>query len=238
MLEILQRMSPEARRNYQAALTREKMEYEKRQQGGSAQVLPPPPPPPLPRSQAQAQYQHSHIQTQQQARHTARQAAPSLPAPPQQKVPSVLDDPAIMASVLSLPCVLPRTTPANHHCLSLLCLPCFISQDQAVNELFSWIKAVIWTIEQHAIRAARAQMEAKGVVSVAPAAAAAVVGGGGGCGSGGRDSKPVSGSGGGDFGKGRASAAAAAATWTPKATPDGAKMRAMMRTVGIDVAPA
>ncbi|KAJ9120553.1 hypothetical protein QFC24_005229 [Naganishia onofrii] len=114
MLEILQRMSPEARRNYQAALTREKMEYEKRQQGGSAEVLPPPPPP-LPHSQAhpqaQAQYQHSHIQTQQQARHTARQAAPSLPAPPQQKVPSVLDDPAIMASILSLPCTLPRTTP-------------------------------------------------------------------------------------------------------------------------------
>jgi hypothetical protein len=28
------------------------------------------------------------------------------------------------------------------------------------------------------------------------------------------------------------------ATWTPKATPDGERMREMMRMVGIDVAPA
>ena len=89
-------------------------------------------------------------------------------------------------------------------------------QDQAVDELFSWIKAVIWTIEQHAIRAARAQMEAKGIsggkteTDQAPASSTNLPKAGG----------------------------LGTATWTPKATPDGERMRAMMRTVGIDVAPA
>ncbi|KAJ9094751.1 hypothetical protein QFC21_005909 [Naganishia friedmannii] len=167
MLEILKRMSPEARQNYQAALVREKMEYERRiQQGGAApQLLSTPTQP-----HSRTPYQHTPIQPQQ-APNTARP-----PPPTQEKVPS----------------------------------------DQAVNELFSWIKAVIWTIEQHAIRAARAQMEAKGVTVATDA----------------DDAKSIDRSA--ESGKSRATAA----TWTPKATPDGAKMRAMMRTVGIDVAPA
>ncbi|KAJ9115522.1 hypothetical protein QFC22_005283 [Naganishia vaughanmartiniae] len=185
MLEILKRMSPEARHNYQTALMREKMEYERLHQSGVAQSLPSPPPP-----QSQTRHQQPHLQ-KQQAQNTARPPSSTQ----QQKVPSVLDDPAVMATNNSNLCPL---------------------QDQAVNELFSWIKAVIWTIEQHAIRAARAQMEAKGVTVAT---------------SGTENGKD---SGSGEFGKNKA----AAATWTPKATPDGAKMRAMMRTVGIDVAPA
>ncbi|GHJ83728.1 hypothetical protein NliqN6_0130 [Naganishia liquefaciens] len=174
MREILDRLSPAARHNYQQALIREhqlEMEMEKHGHGHGHGG------------------QHHRPTTAAPVQQPMLQSIPYPVPPPQQaeqaRQPSVLDDPAVM--------------------------------DQAVDELFSWIKAVIWTIEQHAIRAARAQMEAKGVsgktteMEQAPASSANQMPKAGGMG---------------------------ATTWTPKATPDGERMRAMMRTVGIDVAPA
>lgn len=189
MREILDRLSPAARHNYQQALIREhQLEIEMEKHGGehhaqSAAAAAAPPQQPM------------------------LQSIP-YPTPPQAeqaRQPSVLDDPAVMASLNQSP---------MHGMLT------HFSQDQAVDELFSWIKAVIWTIEQHAIRAARAQMEAKGVNSVAGAGKTEML----------ETQTPTSvPKGGGSMGS---------ATWTPKATPDGERMRAMMRTVGIDVAPA
>ncbi|KAJ9102991.1 hypothetical protein QFC19_004548 [Naganishia cerealis] len=89
MLEILKRMTPEERHDYQAALIREhQMEYERTQREIEEQSQSPP----HPQVRSQQQQQQQQIQTQL-AQSTARSTS-SI----QQKTPSVLDDPAIMAS--------------------------------------------------------------------------------------------------------------------------------------------
>lgn len=73
-------------------------------------------------------------------------------------------------------------------------------------ELFDWIKAVVWTIEQNAIKAARKRNLANPNSKSNPASA---------------ESQPPT-----------------TLSWTPKRAPDAEKMRAMMKSVGVDVEPA